>query len=325
MRKPNIATVIYYLAIGCLILLTLVVVSVLIAKPYCPITSPVPQNGAPTVICIDGWSIAGVAATILAVAGTILTLIGALAVAAWWTELDVKVNKRVENRVDELFTQRVEQQVGRLLVQEAAFQELKAQVAKIDGETTRIDKEVGDLTRQSKAFQNFTFDTLLLDIPWEQLGEPNMITLSKSGLLQTSPVLAFRILSNITIKHCQIIDRLLSEASSDLHLAVKHASEDKQKDIRYWLGKSKEWQDLVISIVHGRPLSPASEEFLTFNRALSTRQKLEEKFKQECKDWDQLMAQTVKQKAVEKIESEGIQQSEDEEIQHPIADQEQKK
>ena len=151
-----------------------------------------------------------------------------------------------------------------------------------------------------------------------------MTTLSKSGLLQASPVLAFQILSNITINHCQIIDRLLSEASSDKQLAVKHASEDKHKDIRYWLGKNEEWQNLVTSIAHG-PFSPEIEEFTAFMKALSNLRELNEKFKQEYKDWDQLMAQAAKQKAVEKIEGDGIQPSEDEEIQHPVADQEQKK
>ena len=59
--------------------------------------------------------------------------------------------------------------------------------------------------------------------------------------------------------------------------------------------------------------------------ALNTLHELEEKFNREFKDWDQLMAQTAKQKAVEKIEGDRIQSSEDEEIQHPVADQEQKK
>ena len=122
MQKPNIATMIYYLAIGCLLLFTGVIIVKLTFWPSCTIIGPVPQNRLPNVICVDGWSIAGLAAAILGVAGTLLTLIGALAVAAWWTGLETRVSKQVETQVKELFKEQVEQQVGRLLIQEPAFQ-----------------------------------------------------------------------------------------------------------------------------------------------------------------------------------------------------------
>ena len=255
MRKSNNALVIYYLAIGCLVLLVGVIIVKLSFWPSCTITGPVPQNGLPSVVCVDGWSIAGLAATILGVSATILTLIGALAVAAWWTGLENRVDTRVTEQVDELFKERVEQRVSELLVQAAAFKELQARVASIGWAED-------DLDRQSKAFQEYVLNTvigpLFLGIPWrsserkQEALEPiqtshgetapedvtrNAIPFFEPYLILTAPYLAVQIIFKIFDKYYQTINQLLSEASSDLNSASKRASDHEHNDPRCWLNK----------------------------------------------------------------------------------------
>jgi hypothetical protein len=49
---------------------------------------------------VDGWTMAGFASTVLAVAATVLALLGTFAVAAWWTGLEERVNKMVDIKLD---------------------------------------------------------------------------------------------------------------------------------------------------------------------------------------------------------------------------------
>ncbi len=48
----------------------------------------------------DGWTIAGLAATILGVSATVLGILGAFALAAWWTDLDKKVRTQVDTSMN---------------------------------------------------------------------------------------------------------------------------------------------------------------------------------------------------------------------------------
>ena len=48
---------------------------------------------------VDGWTMAGFAGTVLAVAATVLALLGAFAVAAWWTGLEERVSRLVKDRL----------------------------------------------------------------------------------------------------------------------------------------------------------------------------------------------------------------------------------
>ncbi len=85
--QTKIALAFYYLSISLLVACSLVIVIKLIFWPPCT------QMGNTCVI--DPWSVAGLAATILGVAATILAVLGAVAVAAWWTSLNERVNNQV--------------------------------------------------------------------------------------------------------------------------------------------------------------------------------------------------------------------------------------
>ena|SRR5258708_6018002 len=91
MTRIAIAT--YYLAL-CVFLICLVTLVVkLTFWPVC--------TGASA---CDGWTVAGLVESILGLCAVFLGILGAIALAAWWTNLD----KRVEDRVTQLFTEQVQ-------------------------------------------------------------------------------------------------------------------------------------------------------------------------------------------------------------------------
>jgi tetratricopeptide (TPR) repeat protein len=100
LMKRNFTIVLFWIAVILLITSAIIIIMKLMLWPPC---SPLMANH--TVCAVDGGSVAGLASTVLGVAATVLALLGAFAVAAWWTELDSRVNKQVR----ELFEQRIAQ------------------------------------------------------------------------------------------------------------------------------------------------------------------------------------------------------------------------
>jgi methyl-accepting chemotaxis protein len=91
MTRIAIAT--YYLAI-CVFLVCLVTLVVkLTFWPVC--------TGASA---CDGWTVAGLVGAIMGLSAVFLGILGAIALAAWWTSLDT----RVEDRITQLLTVRVQ-------------------------------------------------------------------------------------------------------------------------------------------------------------------------------------------------------------------------
>lgn len=92
----------YYLAI---VMLILFVGSVIVRLWFAPCT----MIGN---YCVgDGWTIAGLAATIPGISATVLGILGAFALAAWWTDLDKRVQKQVEaslNQREEILNKRMD-------------------------------------------------------------------------------------------------------------------------------------------------------------------------------------------------------------------------
>ena len=84
---------IYYLTISVFLICLVAIVVKLTFWPVCTVGS-----------ACDGWTIAGLVESILGLCAVFLGILGAIAVAAWWTGLD----KRVEDRVTQLFTERVQ-------------------------------------------------------------------------------------------------------------------------------------------------------------------------------------------------------------------------
>src|SRR5215469_4241170 len=83
----------YYLAICVFLVFLAVLVVKMTFWPVC--------SGGST---CDGWTVAGLVAAVLGVSTAFLGILGALALAAWWTSPD----KRVEDRVTQLFDTRIQ-------------------------------------------------------------------------------------------------------------------------------------------------------------------------------------------------------------------------
>ena len=93
--RTSLALVLYSVAIISLVVLTGFVIWRLIIMPPCTPTG--------NLCVIEGWSVAGLAGTVLGVAATVLAILGAVAVAGWWLNLE----DRVRDQVDKLFDQGV--------------------------------------------------------------------------------------------------------------------------------------------------------------------------------------------------------------------------
>ncbi len=95
--KARIALAGYWLTVIFLTASAGAIIYKLIFWPLC--TSSGPQVSNCTVV--DSWTIAGVTATVLGVSATLLAILGALAVAVWWTGLEERVSKQIAKLVEE--------------------------------------------------------------------------------------------------------------------------------------------------------------------------------------------------------------------------------
>jgi len=128
--KTFFAIAIYIIAIVCIVVFAGVIVTTLIFWPPCT------QMGHNCVV--DGWSIAGLAATVLAVAATVLAVLGAVAVAAWW----ISLNDRVTDQVTKLYNEQKTE------INKQVDQIVKDQQQKVDAELVLIQKAFGQLDQR---------------------------------------------------------------------------------------------------------------------------------------------------------------------------------
>jgi len=87
--KTRIALYCYYVSIS---LLTVCAIGIVVKLLFWP---PCTQTSNSTCV-IEPWSVAGLAGTVLAVAATVLAVLGAVAVAAWWASLNERVTEQVK-------------------------------------------------------------------------------------------------------------------------------------------------------------------------------------------------------------------------------------
>lgn len=87
------AVVAYYLAILAVVALLGVIIYRILFMPSCLVTA---QNSCN----VDGGTVAGLAAAVLGVGANVLAILGAFAVAAWWKDLNGKVETQVDTRTD---------------------------------------------------------------------------------------------------------------------------------------------------------------------------------------------------------------------------------
>ena len=144
----------YYVAICAFLLCLVVIVVKMTFWPVCVSSSATPSTGTTT---CDGWTVAGLSATILAVAATFLGILGAILLAAWWTGLD----KRVEDRVAEAFRTQI--------------QTVKSTIDQLDARTqtltTQFEEMQDGLTKIGTLLTNAVADQQKLLEQWQQQDE----------------------------------------------------------------------------------------------------------------------------------------------------------
>ncbi|MHB8597477.1 MAG: hypothetical protein ACYDER_11785 [Ktedonobacteraceae bacterium] len=120
-----------------------IIVFKLLFTPPCTIIEP---HGS--VCVVDGWSVAGLAATVLGVAATVLAFLGAFAVAYWWIKLEDRVNEQV-TKLFNMQKAEMNQNVADLLaIQKNTIQTQTSDLLSV--QKTAIDREVDELLETQK-------------------------------------------------------------------------------------------------------------------------------------------------------------------------------
>jgi len=139
------------LATYCLAFLSLVACTVIIVIRLL-FWTPCTPTGQGGVCAVDVWSIAGLAATVLAVAATVLAFLGAFAVAYWWANLD----KRVTYQVNHLY-KRQEEQVNQLVKEllEKQTTKVDTQLQQFQGDFHTLGERLETLRNEQKALETW--------------------------------------------------------------------------------------------------------------------------------------------------------------------------
>ena len=135
--KSRIPFIAFCVAISIVTIFSAIIAYRLLFLPPC---TPTKNFSCPVV---DSWSIAGLAATVMGVAAAILALLGSFAVAAWWVNLDERVNKQVNDIFTKQLAPGVNQQVNALL---------HDQSVKVDAQVKTLQDTIAEA---SQKLQNF--------------------------------------------------------------------------------------------------------------------------------------------------------------------------
>jgi len=224
-----VATAMYYLAIGAIVIFAGIIIIKLMFWPPC---TTIAKN------CVtDGWAIAGLAATILGVSTTILALLGAFAVAAWWTGLD----KRVRDQVDTSLAgeeQIINRRVNTIL---------DKQEEKVKSNLDRVFADLKKIENQFEALREITIDaTTLLYPPW---------IVEKWALQLVSEFEMVDIAVRMTLKFLDYVDGYLSTDSSNYpeHENQTSAMKIPSVDPLFYWEKALRWQEIVESYQNQYP------------------------------------------------------------------------
>jgi len=232
MRWNSVTIFVYNIAIIALLVLLSIVIYKLIIAPPCSIVG---QHEC----VIDGWTVAGLAATILGVGATLLAILGAVAVAAWWTNLNNQVDKRVEKRVSKRLDQLMKEQ--QILLREQTNLLFSKQEEALEKKNTDLQQQIKVMREHATSTENILQDTkrlltmgVMKQEPWKLENWANEVTLTTIG-----PEVAFWMARN----YLRVANELLS---SDTQKALAY-----QKNLeivlapstlpKYYLDKANEW------------------------------------------------------------------------------------
>jgi len=237
--KTAVATGVYYLAIVALLVLLAMIVLRFVFSPPCSIIG---KNEC----VVDGWSVAGLAGTILAVAATLLAVLGAVAVAYWWLNLNEKVDQRVNEQIKTAIDQALKEQEEK--ISEQTNRLLAEQEKKFEESFSKIHKDVDilkELASNIEARLQSTKKDLIIAItqldPWiiESWASDEM-------LLNPSSEVAVRMVR----RYLQFVDGFFPSDPNDTSAIAKHTESLKnrsapyQTPLGYWQ-KALDWQRMI--------------------------------------------------------------------------------
>jgi len=144
--KAWFATLVYTIVLVFIAACAGAIVFKLLFFPPCTPTGP-----GGSLCVVDGWSIAGLAGTVLAVAATVVAFIGAAAIAYWWIKIDQRVNEQVKNLfekrkadiIDEMekLTQPIREEMVRTKsLQEHDIRALEVRVRNLRGQIDQVSE-----------------------------------------------------------------------------------------------------------------------------------------------------------------------------------------
>jgi hypothetical protein len=237
--KTALATAVYYLAIVALLVL---LGAILFKFAFSPPCSFIAKNEC----MVDGWSVAGLAGTVLAVAATLLAVLGAVAVAYWWLNLNEKVDRRVDEQIKIAIDRALQEQEEKISEQTAHL--LTDQERKFDETSSNIRKDVDALKELASDIEKkvqWSIDQLVIAItqldPWTiELWATEYMTMNPSS----------EVAVRMVRKYLQFVDGFFPNDPNDLSAVLDFTKSLKNKSapydtpLGYWQ-KALDWQKTI--------------------------------------------------------------------------------
>ncbi|HVB26054.1 MAG TPA: hypothetical protein VNG51_29205 [Ktedonobacteraceae bacterium] len=234
--KPAIYIAVYYLAIFALLALLGTIVLRFVFSPPC---SVIGKNEC----IVDGWSVAGLASTVLAVAATLLAILGAIAVAGWWLNLNDKVDRRVDEQAKKAIDQAYQEQVKEISQQ--TTQLLEEQKKRFEAILSTQQKDMDNLKALTSNIENSAQEAikqLVIAMTQQYPWIVETWAIEYIAIYPTSEVAA-----RMMRRYLQIVDGFFSNDQKDVsaHLeTLKNISAPYDTPIGYW-NKALEWQKMI--------------------------------------------------------------------------------
>jgi hypothetical protein len=238
--KTAVYIAVYYLAIAALLVLLGMIVFRFVFSPPCSIIG---KNEC----IVDGWSVAGLAGTILAVAATLLAVFGAVAVAGWWLNLNEKVDRRVDEQVQKAIDQAFQEQEKKISQETAQL--LEEQKIKFEETFSTTQKDVDTLKDLASDIENRVQESIdQLIIAFTQL-DPWII--EQWAVEYTAMHPSSGVAVRMVRRYLQFVDGFFPSDPKDLSAQLRYLESLKNRSapypnpIGYW-NKALEWQKEIV-------------------------------------------------------------------------------
>lgn len=235
--KAWFATMVYTIVLIFIAVFAGIVVFKLLFTPPCTPTGP---HGS---LCIvDGWSIAGLAGTVLAVAATVVAFIGAAGIAYWWIKIDERVNEQVKTLFDKQKASLIEEMnnlINPLKEEVSQTNDLQERnVRDLEQRLSNLKKQIEQGEELADTIIELTLTVATVNPPWKL----EMWAADVTNRFKTAEAAAQMVLSYITI-----VDEMMQLPVDELvkygEEVVKEGSPTGQ--LSYFWAQALQWASVV--------------------------------------------------------------------------------